>query len=144
MIQVFSGRVPFYDVQIPIISTHIMNGYRPKRPDHPKLTDALWELTKKCWAPRAQDRPEIVAVVKELEIMSAHDPPPITLKILTDTRNSNPAGSSSSVDDPNEPPLLAPSHRSDSDGEGTPSMFLHDFARNQEINQINCSNLPAS
>ena len=69
-IQAFSGKVPFHDVSAPAVPAGIMDGKRPKRPDHPKLTDALWGLTERCWAERAQDRPEMKEVVEALKEMS--------------------------------------------------------------------------
>ena len=48
-----------------------MSGKRPKRPDHPELTDALWELAERCWAARAQDRPEVEEVIEILKKMLA-------------------------------------------------------------------------
>ena len=47
-----------------------MDGKRPSRPIHPKLTDSLWELTERCWATSAEDRPEMEEVVEALKRMS--------------------------------------------------------------------------
>jgi len=72
LIQTFAGKFPFHDVSAPAVPAGIMDGKRPKRPDHPNLTDTLWELAERCWAETAQDRPEMKEVIETLEGMSVY------------------------------------------------------------------------
>lgn len=66
LMKVFTGEVPFKSLSASEVVMQITQGERPRRPNHPKFTDPLWELTKKCWTGAAQDRPEMEEVLKEL------------------------------------------------------------------------------
>lgn len=68
--QVFSGKVPFPGMTAQVVPAMIMGGQRPERPTHPGLTDALWELTKRCWGMVPEDRPEMEDVIQYLKKMS--------------------------------------------------------------------------
>ena len=45
----------------------ILSGERPKRPEHPSITDDLWNLNQRCWAQEPLLRPEISEVVRHLQ-----------------------------------------------------------------------------
>ena len=64
--KVFTGEVPFKRVLASEVVMRIADGDRPSRPTHPKFTDPLWELTRRCWRAEAQDRPKMEDVVEEL------------------------------------------------------------------------------
>ena len=49
---------------------NIMDGKRPERPAHPKLTDSLWELAEQCWTGLPEVRPEVKKVIDALNGMS--------------------------------------------------------------------------
>ena len=70
LIQVFSGKIPFYNVPLTAVPARIMDGERPGRPAHPELTDPLWELTEQCWAVEPQERLGVEGVIKILKRMS--------------------------------------------------------------------------
>lgn len=46
----------------------ITSGKRPERPKHPKFTNPLWTLTKRCWAGVTRDRPTIEEVIEVLKV----------------------------------------------------------------------------
>ena len=48
----------------------IMDGKRPPRPTHSKLTDWLWELTQRCWDSEASQRPQASQVLEVLHHLS--------------------------------------------------------------------------
>ena len=72
--KVFTGEVPFQRVMESEAVMRILGGDRPGRPTHPKFTDPLWELTKRCWRPVAQDRPKMEGVLEELSVFGVAFP----------------------------------------------------------------------
>ena len=46
-----------------------MTGRIPERPNHPKFTDKLWELTQQCLKPKPSDRPRVEQVLEALRDM---------------------------------------------------------------------------
>lgn len=47
--QIFSGHVPFPGIlQIAAIN-RLVGGDRPRRPQHPELSDRVWNTIEKCW-----------------------------------------------------------------------------------------------
>ena len=44
----FQGKFPFYDWSIVARVYSVLNGDRPDRPEHPELSDSVWEMTRKC------------------------------------------------------------------------------------------------
>ncbi|KAF9789502.1 kinase-like domain-containing protein [Thelephora terrestris] len=65
--EVFSGNVPFHEIQVSEVPRAIMNKERPKRPTHLGLTESLWGLVQKCWNDAAEGRPEMKDVIELLE-----------------------------------------------------------------------------
>ncbi|TFK33028.1 hypothetical protein BDQ12DRAFT_658509 [Crucibulum laeve] len=58
MLEILSGRIPYHylsnDVHVVI---ELNKGIKPRRPTHPFVDDAQWNLIQHCWADRADDRP---------------------------------------------------------------------------------------
>ena len=65
--QVFSGRSPFYDMNRIAGNSLMLEGHRPGRPDHPKLSDRMWELIQNCWNVDPAQRKTITEIVADLE-----------------------------------------------------------------------------
>ena len=72
LVKVFAGTFPFHDVTGLAVQVKITDGERPRRPNHPSLTDSLWILTQRCWKEGAQDRPEMGEMIKELKKLSVY------------------------------------------------------------------------
>jgi serine/threonine protein kinase len=69
LLKTFTGEIPFTRVPTSEVVMRIMGGDRPSRPTHPKFTDSLWELTKRCWETTSQDRPKMKDVLEELSAL---------------------------------------------------------------------------
>jgi len=81
ILEVLSGQVPFAPFRNPAIMQKVIKGRRPRRPKGMKgewFTDDLWGTLEQCWLPQAEDRPNVEAVLKCLEGLSAtwKSPPP--------------------------------------------------------------------
>ena len=70
LLKVFTGEIPFKRVQTSEVVMRITGGERPERPTHPKFTDPLWELAKRCWKVAPQDRPKMEDVLIKLSAPS--------------------------------------------------------------------------
>jgi hypothetical protein len=64
--KVFSGAVPFGNVQSITSIVKITNGERPPRPTNPLLTDEIWAMTRECWNQRPESRPGMSTVLRDL------------------------------------------------------------------------------
>jgi len=42
-------------------------GVQPPRPDHPEVSDRMWEMMRQCWKRAPPERITIVEVVRVLE-----------------------------------------------------------------------------
>lgn len=49
------------------VAVQISSGKRPERPEHPSLTNDLWNLNQRCWDQEPLLRPEISEVVNHLQ-----------------------------------------------------------------------------
>jgi len=67
--KVFTGEAPFGGEWTPAAITKIVTGKLPGRPNHPRFTDRLWELTQRCLGPVPSDRPSIEEVLEALKGM---------------------------------------------------------------------------
>ena len=61
--EVFTGRHPFSEFSVPVTILKIMTGERPDRPEEPGLTDAVWDMTLRCWDEDPVQRPTMTRVV---------------------------------------------------------------------------------
>ena len=51
-----------------VIAAHAMwKGAQPPRPDHPEVSDRVWEMMKQCWESVPSERTTIAEVVRILE-----------------------------------------------------------------------------
>jgi hypothetical protein len=64
--KVFSGTVPFSNVQSITSIVKISDGERPPRPTNPLFTDEIWALTRQCWDQKPESRPEMSTVLRDL------------------------------------------------------------------------------
>lgn len=71
LMKVFTGEVPFKGTKASEVVMRVTSGKRPGRPNHPKFTNPLWELTRRCWTEAVQDRPKMEEVTKALKKLSA-------------------------------------------------------------------------
>jgi len=65
--KVFTGGHPFGELTTPVITSKIMDGGRPARPQEAQglgLTDSVWEMTVRCWRQDPPQRPTMTEVVR--------------------------------------------------------------------------------
>jgi len=65
--KVFTGRRPFSELTTPVITSKIIDGGRPARPQEAHelgLTDSVWEMTVRCWHQDPSQRPTMMEVVR--------------------------------------------------------------------------------
>jgi len=67
--KVFTGEAPFGGEWTPAAITKIVTGKLPGRPDHPRFTDRLWELTQWCLESVPSNRPCMEEVLEALKDM---------------------------------------------------------------------------
>jgi len=70
IIEVFTGKIPFCKFGAPAVIARITAGKIPDRPNHPRFTDDLWELTQRCLEGAPSDRPtagEVLATLKRVD-----------------------------------------------------------------------------
>ena len=54
---------------IDLVAAHTMwKGARPQRPDHPEVSDRVWEMMERCWEGVPSRRTAIRDVVRTLEV----------------------------------------------------------------------------
>lgn len=61
-IEIFTGRVPFPELQVTAVILQIMRGRRPKRPEDARelgLSDSVWEMVERCWEKVPDQRPNM-------------------------------------------------------------------------------------
>ena len=76
--QAFTGRPPFSEFTAPVITSRIIDGKRPARPQEAQklgLTDSVWDTTVRCWHQDPIQRPTMMEVVRVLREWSAFSPP---------------------------------------------------------------------
>ena len=68
--QLVTGKMPFPEFTNPNVSTLISKGRRPPKPlrfQAPGITPAVWKIAEKCWHQKANERPEVNAILQHLE-----------------------------------------------------------------------------
>lgn len=73
VIEVTSGRLPFYKCRNEQVLARIMDNKRPNRPRHAVMSDEIWELIQACWSTEPVKRPGLDEVIRRLE--RAANPP---------------------------------------------------------------------
>ena len=74
--KVFTGRHPFGELATPVITSKVMDGSRPARPQEAQelgLTDLVWDMTVWCWHQDPVQRPtirEVVGLAREWPVLS--------------------------------------------------------------------------
>lgn len=66
--QLTTGKKPFPDYTDPHVL--VLKGKRPSIPtrfEAPGMTAMVWKIAKKCWNPKANERPEVNTVLQYLE-----------------------------------------------------------------------------
>jgi len=63
VIEVFTGKAPFYGIPPNTVAVGVLSGNRPARPTHPSLTNNLWKMIERCWNQNLKKRPRISEVV---------------------------------------------------------------------------------
>jgi hypothetical protein len=69
--------MPFPEDTDPNVTIMIAKGKRPPKPrrfDAPGITPAVWKIAKRCWHERANERPEVNAVLQDLENLAKPAP----------------------------------------------------------------------
>lgn len=65
--QLFAGHVPFRGTHQLGAIYSLATGDRPPRPDHPELSDDIWNLIRRCWNDNPSNRPPIETVLATLQ-----------------------------------------------------------------------------
>ena len=67
--ETISGNLPFHEDADPMVILKVLRGERPRR--SMEFTEkGLWEILKRCWTPRASERPSIERVLQRLDMYS--------------------------------------------------------------------------
>ena len=69
-LQLVTGRIPFPEFSHHNVIIMILKGRRPQKPRHfdaPGMTLAVWKIAQQCWHDKADERPEVNAVLRSLE-----------------------------------------------------------------------------
>jgi len=89
ILEVLSGRLPFYQFAKVVISWKIYRGDRPERPQGEEgvwFTDEVWEILGSCWMTQPEDRPSIEDVLQCLgEASRSWRPPSPQLPVVPST-----------------------------------------------------------
>ena len=75
--QLVTERMPFPEFTDPGVTIMISKGKRPPKPRHfdaPGITPAVWKIAKRCWHEKAKERPEVNAVLQDLENLANPGP----------------------------------------------------------------------
>jgi len=64
--KVLTGLLPFANSPPTTVAVDVLLGKRPERPNHPALTDELWDMIQRCWDQDSQRRPGISDVAHHL------------------------------------------------------------------------------
>lgn len=70
--QIFSGKAPFDGISDNEVVKWIRSGERPNRPagsERLGLSDALWEITQKCWDDSPELRPRMTDILEHTRRM---------------------------------------------------------------------------
>ena len=59
LLQVFTGKEPFDDLEPIVAVVAITQGRRPQRPTHPYATGKMWKLIQQCWDENPSKRPQV-------------------------------------------------------------------------------------
>jgi hypothetical protein len=68
--QLVTGKMPFPELIDSSVVIMVLKGKRPPKPRHfdaPGITPAVWKIAKKCWHEKARERPDVNAVLQDLE-----------------------------------------------------------------------------
>ena len=68
--EVLSGQKPFAQCREPTVIRKVIDGERPERPQETAgawFVDDVWEVVKRCWEPRPENRPDVKTVLQCLE-----------------------------------------------------------------------------
>ncbi|KIJ47193.1 hypothetical protein M422DRAFT_778154 [Sphaerobolus stellatus SS14] len=71
MIEVISGRLPFYGISNPAVVVELMSGKIPSKPS--ELTESVWMVCHDCWVHDPTSRVSISKVVNRLSLMHIHE-----------------------------------------------------------------------
>jgi len=70
--EIFSGKVPFYEMTNYQAMNSVINGIRPPRPDTCHgLDDKIWSIIESCWTHQPLQRLDTGRIVKRLRLLSA-------------------------------------------------------------------------
>jgi len=74
MLQVLTGRIPYYYIGEAAVIRCIGNGVKPSRSRYPVVSDKYWHFIEECWANNIHDRPStertIEVITDELDSLS--------------------------------------------------------------------------
>lgn len=67
IIEVTSGYVPFHTLRDEHVIFKILSDSRPKRPQHPDMSDDIWEMVQISWSKEPVKRSKLEEVIRCLE-----------------------------------------------------------------------------
>jgi len=65
--QVFTGRLPFYEMTEMAATYSMLSGARPPRPDNHDIPDRVWDVIERCWDSVPSRRLSVGEAVRILE-----------------------------------------------------------------------------
>ena len=71
--QLVTGKMPFTEDGDYNVVNLISMGKRPPKPSRfeaPGMTPVVWKIAEKCWRQKAKDRPEVDAVLQDLQSLA--------------------------------------------------------------------------
>ncbi|KAF9643164.1 kinase-like protein [Thelephora ganbajun] len=73
IVELVTGKMPFPEYTDHNVIVMISEGKRPSKPRHfdaPGMTPMIWKIAQKCWHEKANERPEVDAVLQSLEVLA--------------------------------------------------------------------------
>jgi hypothetical protein len=64
MLQIYTGKPPFFQDRDIVVPSKVMAKKRPPRPDGQIIPDHLWDLIEVCWSQQSTVRPSMENAVK--------------------------------------------------------------------------------
>ena len=64
--KILAGVFPFANSPPTTVAVDVLSGKRPERPNHPGITDELWDMIQRCWDQEPQERPGMADVARDL------------------------------------------------------------------------------
>jgi len=92
VLQVLTGRIPFYGIKEHSIGYKVIIGDRPPRPSADSatgITDNVWRMMESCWHQDRKQRMDISTVLKILNEAARYWVPPTAFAVVSDSEDDS-------------------------------------------------------